>query len=67
MAAPLVESLLELESGVAMYDASMGCNALVIAPVLCIIADNPMSSELCNHAGSASNKYCRMCMVCKIN
>eukprot|EP00731_Ephydatia_muelleri_P001801 Em0001g1801a len=36
---------------------------LVVAPVLCIVCDNPMASKLCNHLGSSALKYCRLCMV----
>ena len=63
MAAPLVANLKKLEEGVVMYDASLHQAVLVIAPVLMIIGDNPMCSDLCNHLGSAARKYCRMCMV----
>ena len=39
---------------------------LVIAPLMCIICDNPRASELLNHLGSSALKYCRVCMVSKI-
>ena len=35
----------------------------MIAPLLCIICDNPMASQLLNHLGGSANKYCRLCMV----
>lgn len=63
MAEPIVDNLLKLEEGLPMYDALLGQQVLVVAPVMFIIADNPMASELCNHLGSAATKYCRICMV----
>ncbi len=63
LAEPIVNNLLELEKGLRMYDAVLGQMVLVVAPVLLIIADNPMASELCSHQGSSANKYCRMCLV----
>ena len=41
-----------------MYDAYLQREVLVVAPVLCILADNSRSSELLNHMGSTANKYC---------
>lgn len=55
--------LLKLEEGVVMLDAAMNRNVLVVAPVLCILADNARSSELSSHCGSTANKYCRICEV----
>ena len=63
MAEPIVDDLLKLEEGVIMYDAAMEQNVLVVAPVLCIMADNVRASELSNHLGCSANKYCRMCEV----
>ena len=63
LAEPLVDSVLRLEEGIVMYDAFLEENVLVIAPVMLIIADNPMSSELCSHHGSTARRYCRMCLV----
>lgn len=60
---PVVDSLLRLEDGIVMYDALLKQEVLVVAPVMFVIADNPMSSELCNHQGSMARRYCRMCMV----
>ena len=54
LATPLVNNLLKLEEGVPMYDAAIGQTAIIIAPVMFIIADNPMASELCNHLGSTA-------------
>ena len=64
LAEPIVDNLLKLEEGTVMYDVCLGQKVLVRAPVLFIIGDNPMCSDLCNHQGSAARKYCRMCMVC---
>ena len=63
LAEPVVDSLSKLENGVCMYDAFLQQRVLVFAPVLLIIADNPMASELCSHQGNSANKYCRMCLV----
>ena len=64
MAQPLVDDLIMLElKGVEVYDALLGEKVLVIAPVICVIADNPRHSEIMNHAGTTANLFCRMCMV----
>ena len=63
MAEALVDDLLKLEEGIPMYDASVQETVLVVAPVMLVIADNQMASELCNHQGSSARRYCRMCMV----
>ena len=42
------------------YHGHLKC---ILVRVLCVMCDNPGVSELLNHAGSAANKYCRMCMV----
>ena len=46
-----------------MYDASVRETVLVVAPVMLLLCDNPMSSDLCNHLGSTARKFCRMCLV----
>lgn len=67
MAVPLSHELQDLEMhGVDAYDSVMKKHVLVVAPLMCILADNPRASELLNHLGSSSRKYCRMCMVRKI-
>ena len=63
MAEAIVDDLLKLEEGVAMYDSKMAQNVLVVAPVLCILADNVRASELTNHSGCTANKFCRICQV----
>lgn len=67
MSKPLAEDLLTLETdGIIAYDAALEEEVLLIAPVLCILSDNPRHSEIMNHAGATANKYCRMCMVCEL-
>ena len=64
MAKPLAEDLFKLETeGVLTYDAALETEVIVVAPVLCILCDNPRHSEIMNHAGASANMYCRMCMV----
>lgn len=63
LAEPIVKDLIKLERGVVMYDAYFQKKVVVVAPVLCIMADNPRSSELLNHGGSSARKFCRICQV----
>jgi len=65
IAKPLVDNFLKLEKGIEMYDAHLNQDVMVVAPIMFIMADNPMSSELCNHQGSVALKFCRMCLVGK--
>ena len=63
-AEPIVEDLLVLENdGVVMFDSLLAVDVLVVAPVLCIIADNPRASEVAGHAGNSAKKFCRICEV----
>lgn len=65
MAQPIVDDLISLESdGIVAYDALLGSTVLVIAPVMCVLSDNPRHSEIMSHSGSSANLFCRMCMVC---
>ena len=41
MARPIVEELLMLEKGVQMFDAYLGKDVLIVAPVLAVLGDNP--------------------------
>ena len=66
LAEPLVDSILKLEEGIILYDSKYNENVMVIAPVLMILGDNPMTSELCNHQGSTAKKFCRICLVSSI-
>ena len=64
LAVPMVEELLMLEEkGVMAYDVHEKKEVLVVAPVLCIICDNPRASEVTNNLGPGSRMFCRMCMV----
>ena len=46
MAEPIAEELLHLESeGLTVHDAYLDCEVLVVAPLLCIICDNPRASD----------------------
>ena len=61
---PIVEELLLLESeGIEAYDAFSDCQVLVVAPLICVICDNPRAKELCNQLASSTRKYCRISMV----
>ena len=63
MAEHIVEELLDLDrEGTVVYDALLDCQVLVVAPVLCVLAD-PRASEVVNHLRGAPAKFCRMCMV----
>ena len=64
MAPPIVEELKQLEyHGMEMYDAHLQATVLVVAPVICVICDNPRASEVTNNLGPSSKMFCRMCMV----
>lgn len=64
MSEAIVQELILLENeGITVYDAFLESNVLVVAPLMCLIGDNPRASELMNHLGGAARKYCRMCMV----
>ena len=65
MSDPIADELTGLEmDGIEVYDAYLNEQVLVIAPLLCIICDNPQASKLVNHLGGSANKYCRFCMAC---
>ena len=64
MLPPIVDELKILETeGIVAYDAYLKQEVFLVAPVLCILADNPRSSEVMNHLGPSSRMFCRMCMV----
>lgn len=63
MSEAIVPDLEKLEKGVVMYNAQLEQDVLVVAPVLCLIADNARASELVNHIGGTANRYCRICQV----
>lgn len=49
--------------GLVVYDAFLKEEVLVIAPLLCVICDNPRASQLINHLTGSVRRYCRVCMV----
>ena len=64
MDGPLVKDLDMLSTtGCVAFDAYLQQSVLVLAPILCMIGDNPRISELLNHNGSNARLFCRMCMV----
>ena len=64
MCRPIMAELSWLESdGLQVYDAFSNSCVLVIAPLLCVICDNPRARELCNQLCNSTRKYCRICMV----
>ena len=63
MAEAVVKDHTTLEEGIEAYDGLMEQTVVVLAPLLCILADNPRASELLNHLGGSARRYCRMCMV----
>ena len=47
---PIVEDLFRLETeGIVTYDAHLREDVLAVAPVLCVLCDNPRASEINNH------------------
>lgn len=66
LANPVIDDLLRLEQGVVMYDSCLMQDVLIIAHVACLLADNPMASELLSHLGPSARSYCRICTVSKL-
>ena len=64
---PLAQQLTLLETeGVVVFDSLYQEEVLVVAPLLCIVCDNPMASQLCNLlVGGTAIMFCRICMVCE--
>lgn len=61
---PIVDDLLVLQNeGVITYDAFLKEEVLVVAPVICALADNPRASDLASHIGNSGIKFCRICEV----
>ena len=61
---PIVEALKLLEfRAVETYDASLQTMVWVVAPVICVICDNPRASEVTNNLGPSAKMFCRICMV----
>lgn len=64
IAKPIVDELNMLENdGILLYDALLQKEVLAVAPVMCVIGDNPRASEITNHIGPGSKMFCRICMV----
>ena len=60
MTPPIVAELKTLESeGIVCFDAHLQKEVLVVAPVLCILCDNPRASEVTNTLGPGSRLFCR--------
>ena len=60
----LIEDLEMLSStGCVAFDACLQQRVLVMAPIICLIGDNPRVLELLNHNGSKARMFGRMCMV----
>lgn len=67
MTIALAPELNQLEKdGMIAYDALLKQQVLVVSPLMCILADNRRASELVNHLGPSSRKYCRLCMVRRV-
>eukprot|EP00731_Ephydatia_muelleri_P004501 Em0002g677a len=62
---PITQQLtaLETEGVFNTFDASHQETVLVVAPLMCIVCDNPRASVLLNHLGSAALKHCPRCMT----
>ena len=61
---PVVDDLLDLElHGITAYDAHLQEDMLVVAPLMCVLCDNPQHSEIMNQSGPSANLFCRICMV----
>ena len=66
MSPPLVDDLLQLETGIIVHDVATLQDIFVIAPVMCALCDNVRASELVNHLGSRATMFCRICMVSNV-
>ena len=55
---PIAEELLLLETlGIEVYGVLNNQMVIVVAPLICIVADNPMASEITNYLRGAANNY----------
>ncbi|KAG8919405.1 hypothetical protein FRC02_001686 [Tulasnella sp. 418] len=51
------------ENGIPAWHAAWNEEILVIPPVLAVLGDNPMQSEMACHMGMRGKLFCRICMV----
>ena len=63
MACSLVDELKILEDGIIVYDAYLCCKVIAVAPIICILCDNPMGAMICSHLGANTHLLCRICTV----
>ena len=64
MTPPIVDELKLLETdGIVAFDAFLQVKVLVVAPIMCVICDNPRASEVTNTLGLSSRMFYRICMV----
>ena len=63
MANPFVDELKILEDGIIVYDAYLCCKVIAVAPIICILCDNPMGAIICSHLGANTHLFCRKCTV----
>jgi hypothetical protein len=48
-------------NGIPGYDAATEKDVLIIGGVLCVLADNPMHSEIVSHVSHQGLQFCRVC------
>ena len=61
---PIAKELTVMEcEGKVAFDALYQEEVLVVAPLMCIVCDNPRASQLVNHLGSTALMHCRICTV----
>ena len=63
IAYPLVDQLKILEDGIIVYDAYFSSKVIVVAPIICILCDNPMGAMICSHLGANTHLFYRICTV----
>jgi hypothetical protein len=54
-----------LTKGIIVFDASRGCDVVVVCSVFCAICDNPRSSQVASHVSQSGKLFCRLCMISK--
>ena len=64
LSVPIAKELTKLEcEGMVAFDALYQEEVLVVAPLMCIVCDNPRASQLVIHLGSTALLHCRICTV----